>query len=143
MEDEADREFLAGVRDEVLAYFERHGVNHGGLPEQPAWYVAPYVAVWAVRSGQAPASTGWFAIAGDLPTDYVSSLDARDARSALQHFSRLWHEVADCMARGVQHPECRIGSPESWPELHDLLRRRADLLGEFASDDRVWSDSGR
>lgn len=140
MDPEGELAFLAEARREVLAYLERHGVKHGGVPEAPAWALAPYVSVWPVRSGRNPDATGWFAIAGDLPTDYVSSGDAQDARSVLRHFSRTWRDVADCMARGVQHPDCRIGSPEQWPELHDLLRRRADLLGRFASDDRVWSE---
>lgn len=142
MPDDVERELLAGARGEVQAYLARHGVEHGGVPEEPAWYLAPYVSVWAVRSGRHPASTGWFAIAGDLPTDYVSSRDARDARSALRHFSRTWAEIAGCMQRGVQHPECRIGSPDEWPKLHELLRRRASLLGRLASDDEVWSEGG-
>jgi uncharacterized protein DUF4826 len=138
-----DAAFLVEARAEVLAYLERHGVKHGGVPEEPAWYLAPYVSLWPVRSGRFPASTGWFAIAGDLPTDYVSTLDAPDPRSALRRFSRLWLEVAGCMQRGVEHPECKIGSPESWPDLQDLLRRRANLLGSWASDDRVWGKIGR
>jgi hypothetical protein len=139
MDEHTEREFLSRARSQVLEYLQHSGVTHGGVPENPDWHLSPKISVWPVMSSRG-AWPGWFAIAGDLPTDYVSSDIARDARAALRHFSRLWREVAECMARGEAHPECRIGSPESWPNLHDLLRRRAELLGEFAEDDGLWME---
>lgn len=140
MSEEVDAAFLTRARGDLLAYLERNGVKHAGVPEVPAWVLAPYVAVWMVQSGHHPGSTGWFAISGDVPTDYVSSHDAPDARAAVRHFARLWREIAAYMDRGEEHPECRIGKSESWPTLHGQLNSRAELLGEFAEDDRLWME---
>jgi hypothetical protein len=42
------------------------------------------------------------------------------------------------MARGEEHPILVIGSREQWPELSDLLARRAELLREWAEDESMW-----
>ena len=133
-----EREFLSSSRETVLRYLSHQDVMHGGVPQEPEWALPPYVSIWAIRSPKKPGGIGWYAITGDLPTDYVSSASAGDARSAMRHFARLWAEVAECMKQGVQHPDCRIGTPQTWPELHVLLSRRVGLLNDFARDDSHW-----
>ena len=104
-------------------------VDHGGVGEWPAFHVDPYVALWAVQSKRTPGAVGWWAISGDLPTDYISSSDGRHPREALRAISRSWFEVSDFMLRGEQHPTIKIGPPDQWPILGDLLRRRASSPG--------------
>jgi hypothetical protein len=83
---------------------------------------------------------GWWAISGDVPTDYVSFNDADHPREAMRHFARQWAEVSSFMLRGERHPESTIGTPDQWPELGNLLQRRAFLLQRFADDDTIWKD---
>ena len=59
----------------VENYLRSQGVEHGRVGEWPAWHVVPYVAVWAIESRVRPGSIGWWAISGDLPTDYVTAAD--------------------------------------------------------------------
>lgn len=125
-------------RSEVIAYLVREGVQHRGVSDQPAWFVSPYVAVWSVESQATPGVVGWWAISGDLPTDYVSSRDAPDPRSVVAHFARQWSEVAAAMRRGEPHPDITIGTPDQWPELADLLERRSQLLARFSEDTTLW-----
>lgn len=125
-------------RGEVLAYLAREGVQHRGVSTRPVWLVAPYVAVWSVESQAGPGTAGWWTISGDLPTDYVSAKEAKDARAVLVHFSRQWSEVAAAMRSGQPHPEIKMGTPDQWPELADLLQRRSELLGKFAADASIW-----
>ena len=42
------------------------------------------------------------------------------------------------MLRGEEHPHTKIGTPDQWPELGDLLRSRADVLQYYADDDENW-----
>lgn len=125
-------------RAAVIEYFLGEGVSHGDIPHSPDFCIAPYVSVWRVLNSEDPDDVGFWAIAGDLPTDYVSSNDARDAREVLRHFAQNWHEVAQCMERREPHPDIEIGSPEEWPELAPLLESRAQALQAMADDDDLW-----
>ena len=102
--------------------------------------ICTHLAIWAIESFAAPGSVGWWAISGDAPTDYVSFHDADHPRDAMRHFSRQWAVVSSFMLRGEPHPERAIGTPDQWPELGDLLRRRSQLLQKWADDDAIWSN---
>ena len=135
-----DSEWISKRRAELLGYLRREGVRHGGLPLKPDWFVAPYLSIWRVLSLKAPGATGWWAICGDVPTDYISSSEARDAREAMRAFSAHWKELARCMLRGEAHREFDLGDPKDWPVLGDLLRRRAKLLNQWSRDDEIWGE---
>jgi len=130
-----ESQWIADQRSRVLEYLRVEGVAHEGVPDRPDWFLAPYLAVWRVVSRKAPGVPGWWAISGDVPTDYMSSGEIRDAKRAMLAFARNWREVSNYMLRGEKHPEVAIGSQDQWPELGDLLRRRAELLTEFAAND--------
>jgi hypothetical protein len=124
----------------VEEYLQRERVDHLGVGEYPAFHVHPYLAAWAVRSKRAPGSVGWWAISGDLPTDYVSRGKIAHPREALRQFARQWRAVSGSMLRGKEHPEVMIGTPDQRPELGDLLRRRAQILQSYADDDGTWDE---
>jgi len=130
--------WIRAQRADVIAYLTRESVHHRGVSQEPLWFVYPYVAVWSVESQATPHVIGWWAISGDLPTDYVSGHDAHDPRSVLAHFARKWGEASAAMLSGQPHPEITIGTPDQWPELGDLLRRRSLLLTKFSEDTHLW-----
>jgi hypothetical protein len=142
-DDESDAErlraWLAELRGAVQTYLARERLAHGGVAAAPAWAAAPMLAVWPVRSATARGAVGWWAVSGDVPTDYVSARDVPDARHALAAFAARWHEVADQMARGEARPALTGGEPPDWPTLSALLRRRADALARWAGDATVWA----
>jgi hypothetical protein len=119
-------------------YLDGQGVAHAGVAQCPDWFVAPYLAVWTVKSIRTPGTVGWWAVSGDVPTDYLSSDAASDARSAVAALSLRWSELAGRMSRGESHPKMEVGRSEEAQELGELLRRRADLMAEFAADDTLW-----
>lgn len=131
-------QWLSDQRRHVLEYLGEQSVVHAGVAERPDWYVAPYVAVWTVNSVRSPGVAGWWVISGDLPTDYLSGGEARDARGAVSAFSARWREIAARMLGGERHPTMTVGRPEDALELGDLLQRRAELLADFASDAELW-----
>ena len=136
----AEEAWVAEQRNKVADYLQREGVQHGEIGEWPAWHLQPHLAVLAIESRVAPGRMGWWAISGDCPTDYVSFHDADHPREAMRHFARQWAEVSSYMLRGEPHPETTIGTPDQWPELGDLLRRRSQILQQWADDDSIWND---
>ena len=120
----------------VIAYLERQGIDHGGLPETPEWFVSPYIAIWKVMSPKAPGAVGWWAISGDLPTDYASSSGIHGARDAAQHFANSWRKLASDLAAGRQDPETTVGTGDA--ALSEPLRTRAEMLAWIAKDDDYW-----
>jgi hypothetical protein len=135
---ELEARWLVEQRGNVERYLEGQGVQHGGVAAEAAWFVAPYVSVWTVRSVATPSPIGWWAISGDLPTDYLSGHDATDARTALAAFSTRWRNVAGYILHGEDHPTIRIGRPQDGHELGDLLQRRAQILDDWVNDDGIW-----
>lgn len=132
-------QWLIDQRRLVEDYLSDQGILFPAIDEVPAFQVYPYLALWAVESKKAPGSIGWWAISGDLPTDYLSRGDGREPREALMAFARNWAELAECMMRGEAHPECRIGMPEDWPKLGNLLMRRAEMIRDISEDDAIWT----
>jgi hypothetical protein len=139
LEEPAEESWVEDQRTLVRTYIDRQDLRPGRISDWPAWHIHPYLAIWAIESAKAPRRVGWWVISGDVPTDYVSSIDASDPREVMRHFAQQWHDVATHMLRGQAHPAVSIGPPEQWPAVGDLLRRRAQLLGKFADDDSIWA----
>lgn len=132
--------WCAERRHEIAEYLQREGVVHGAIGTEPAWHVAPYASVWAIESLAAPGSVGWWAISGDLPSDYVSAAQAKSPREAVRAIASLWQEAAGFMSRGEQHPTFRIGAGKRDGELAPLLAPRAELLLGWVDDPEIWED---
>jgi hypothetical protein len=137
---EIEAQWCTERRQEVTDYLRREGLAHGEISAEPAWHVAPYVSVWAVESTATPGATGWWAVSGDMPNDYVSASKASNPREAVRAIATLWQEAAQYMARGEKHPTFRIGSGEQDKELAPMLASRAELLLEWVSDPQAWEE---
>jgi hypothetical protein len=132
--------WIEAERKQAEDYLREQGVDHLGVGEFPAFHVHPYLALWAVQSKSSPGSIGWWAITGDLPTDYISSNEGRHPREALRAFARHWRKVSGCMLRGEPHPDYRIGTSDESSELGGLLGRRAEIIQRYADDDEIWTE---
>ena len=131
IDDADDAAWVAAQRQVVVDYLGGQRLEHGGVSLEPRWFVAPYLAVWAVRSLVNPDEVGWWAVSGDVPTDYMTRGREQDAADVLIAFAVQWREAARLMALG-QHPEnCTIGDPTRAEELAPLLAARAELLHDF------------
>jgi hypothetical protein len=138
-----EAQWCAECQAQVTAYLQREGVEHGRVGEWPAWHVAPHVSIWAIESKKRPDWIGWWAISGDLPTDYISAAKIKHPRDAVRAIAEEWRELAKLMASGQRHPHLRIGQPEDGTLLGPLLERRAVMLLEWANDDSLWEDVDR
>ena len=110
VEDSDDAEWIAAQRQIVVDYLAGQRIEHDGVSLEPRWFLSPYLAVWAVRSRANPDRVGWWAISGDVPTDYIACSGERDSGDVLIAFSRVWKAAAKKMAAGEQLVNCIIGA---------------------------------
>jgi len=125
----------------VAEYLRAQKVKHGRIGEWPAWHVAPYASIWAIESLAHPEWIGWWAISGDLPTDYISSADVKPPqhpRKAMRVFAQNWMGVVNAWKEGREVENTRIGDASSHDEVGPLLEARAKLLMEWAENDSLW-----
>ncbi len=127
----------------VANYLGSQKLEHGRIGEWPAWHVAPYASIWAIESVARPEWIGWWAISGDLPTDYISAADVeppQHPRKAMRVFAQNWLEIANAWKDGREIDNARIGELSDHDKLGPLLQTRANLLMEWAEDDTLWEN---
>jgi hypothetical protein len=138
--DHDDAAWAAHQRTLVEHYLHSQGCDHGGVSLEPRWYLSPYLAVWAVRSKANPDLVGWWAISGDVPTDYLTAMRTlRNTADVLAAFSAQWSGAAEAMSRGEYRG---IGKPENTAHLAPLLRTRAAMLQELSDQLRAQENKG-
>ena len=136
----AEEKWIAAEREKVIAYLSSQRCEHAGVGEWPAFHIDPYIALWAIQSPSHPGRIGWWAISGDLPTDYMSSSSGYHPRDAMRYFGSTWLAASESMRRGETHEGMTIGTPNLWPTMAPLLKTRAELLRKYADDDNLWDD---
>ena len=138
--DRDDAAWAADQRKVVEHYLQAQGCNHAGVSLEPRWYLLPYLALWAVRSKTNLDSVGWWAISGDVPTDYMTATpELRTIADVLAAFGAQWSRAAEAMSRGHY---AGIGKRENIAELAPLLRTRAEMLQELSEEVRAEEDEG-
>ncbi len=143
MDDPSDAEeqmWSDGERARVIEYLRREGVEHGEVGDWPAWHIWPYVAVWAIESVRSPGWVGWWAVSGDLPTDYIACGAERHPREGLLDIATRWKRAAETWSENKSVEGWSVGVPEDRPMLAPLLATRAKLLLSWAADDDLWLD---
>jgi hypothetical protein len=134
IDDPDERAWVARQRRIVIDYLTSQRCEHNGVSLEPRWFVSPYVAVWAVRSKVNPDRVGWWAISGDLPTDYMTAAGQRTTGDVLVAFAMQWHAAAERMKDGEHLDDYVVGDPSRPKELAPLLEARAKLLQKFGDD---------
>ncbi|PEQ12929.1 hypothetical protein B2G71_08820 [Novosphingobium sp. PC22D] len=137
-DDPDEDEWCAKQRVEVVGYLSRHKLGSAKVGDWPAWHVAPVAAVWAVESLKVPGAVGWWAISGDLPTDYTTCCGDRSPRQAIREFGQKWLNAARQWEKGERLADWGLGSGELESEVAPMLMERAKLLLAWASDDSHW-----
>jgi len=140
MTEEAEELWCAEQRQIVADYLTNEGLVSPNVGDWPAWHIAPIVAVWAIESQSQPGEVGWWALSGDLPTDYTTCRDERSPRQALRDIGQKWSEAADVWKNGNRYEGMSLASKELERELAPVLGSRAQTLLEWTSDDEMWED---
>jgi hypothetical protein len=135
IDDAEDAAWVRRQRQVVIDYLVSQRCDHNDVSLEPRWFVSPYVALWAVQSRATPDRVGWWAISGDVPTDYLSAAaHLRTAGDILIAFADQWRAAAERMKDSEHLGAYVVGDPSRATELAPLLRRRANLLQKFGED---------
>ena len=134
IESEEDSAWVKRQREIVTSYLDKERCEHNGVSLEPRWFLRPHIAVWAVRSKKNPDRVGWWAISGDLPTDYITASHEKRTGDVLIAFAQQWRPLAERMARGESQPEYHIGPPSEATTLAPLLLARAEILQQFGEE---------
>ncbi len=135
---DADLAWCDARRADVEAHLQTVGLAHGRIGEAPAFYAVPYASLWAVESKDRPEWIGFWAIAGDLPTDALPAHGIDTPRDAMRAFGKRWTNHASAMEGGEV--------PQAWRHLSDgellkltaQFRKRGPALTLWADDASAW-----
>jgi hypothetical protein len=133
-----EAEWCATKRARVIEYLEREKLVRGQVGEWPAWHIYPYVAAWAIESVARPGWVGWWAISGDLPTDYTACGADRTPRGGVKDIAERWRDAAANWGEGRPVLDWSLGTLENQEALAPLLASRAELLLSWVADDTMW-----
>ncbi len=127
-------------RRDVISYLESQGIDSPQIGDWPAFDVAPYFGIWCVESKKEKGRIGWWAFAGDCPTDYVSEDGDCHPRSALRTLVSNWKRCIPYMKSGKQAPDIKFGDGSNLQELGELLENRVGILEDWLADDSLWEN---
>ena len=123
-------QWCAEVRGHVEAYLRDEQVEHGRIAEEPTWFVAPYVALWAVESKARPETVGAWVISGDVPMDLAAAEEHEHPRDAMHAIGDRWLRYAEDVRAGRANDAIVIEGVEDDQELVSML---ADEVASPAS----------
>ena len=95
-------------------------------------YLAPYMAIWKMESKR-PSNKTYWAMSGDLPSDFVDVKVAATARDAVRHFSMMWQMQAENLVRSGATRDA------TQAKFAQLLVSRAESLYRMHNDDKLWN----
>jgi hypothetical protein len=127
-------------RAQVISYLEKQGISDPEVGAWPAFEIAPHFGIWCIESKKRSGKIGWWAFAGDCPTDYVSEDGQCHPRAALRNLLSRWRDHIPYMKNGLQPPDVRLGDGSNIQKLGELLERRVAILQEWLEDDTLWED---
>jgi len=109
-------------------HLAENGVLFDSVVVEESRYLAPYVAVWKIKSQQ---GKYFWVLSGDLPADYIPFDTAPDVRSALKHFSLSWQLKAENIS-------ATNGIDETQQNYAKLLADRAISLYQLSEKQELW-----
>lgn len=122
------------VRDQFQRankHLAESGVIFESVVAEESRYLAPYVAVWKLKS---TAQKFFWVISGDVPCDYVAYENASNAREVLRHFSFNWQLKAENLQKQSNLDQTQL-------DFIDLLISRAEGLYDIYSREDLWKEN--
>ena len=107
------------------------------IEARPAWWLPHRIVIGQIRDTQQHMASVWI-IAGQVPTDYVSTEAAPTPRDAARHFAMKWQlDAARYKDPSIQE-ELGIEHKDDWEQLGEALALAAEALADLVADDRHW-----
>ena len=127
------------LRLRVIDYLQNEGIESPQVGDWPAFDVAPHFGIWCVESKKVKGKIGWWAFAGDCPTDYVLENGKCHPREALGDLLARWKECIPLLKSGQQPSGMKFGDGSNPKLLGELLETRVGVLVEWLNDDDIWN----
>ncbi|MDO6446896.1 DUF4826 family protein [Colwellia sp. 1_MG-2023] len=124
--DEEKQQWLKDKYQVATKFLADKGLVTVSVSDADSRYIIPLFSVWKLNL--IDKSSVWV-IAGDLPTDYIETSAAKDAREAVRHFSYKWQMQADQLLQ--------TGAKEQ-QEFANILISRAENLYNIFIKDEIW-----
>lgn len=109
-------------------HLAENGVLFDSVVTEESRYMAPYVAVWKIKSTD---SKYYWVLAGDLPTDFIAYGNAQSARGAIKHFSLSWQMKAESILQMTSADQTQL-------DFAKMLIERAEGLYDIQHNDALW-----
>jgi hypothetical protein len=124
--DEEKQQWLKDKYQVATKFLADKGLVTVSVSDADSRYIIPLFSVWKLNL--IDKSSVWV-IAGDLPTDYIETTAAKDAREAVRHFSYKWQLQADQLLQaGIVEQQ----------EFANILISRAENLYKIFTKDEIW-----
>ena len=122
----------------VRAQFQKaneHLASKGILPDNVAVtesrYLPPFFAIWKLNTKD---KQSFWVISGDVPTDHMALLAAKDAREAVRAFSLHWQlKAQQIIDSGI--------TDKTQQDFANLLINRAHGLYEMFEKEALWQET--
>lgn len=124
--DEEKQQWLKDKYQVATKFLADKGLVTVSVSDADSRYIIPLFSVWKLNL--IDKSSVWV-IAGDLPTDYIETSAAKDAREAVRHFSYKWQMQADQLLQTVAKEQ---------QEFANILISRAENLYNIFIKDEIW-----
>lgn len=111
-------------------HLAENGVIFESVVTEESRYLAPYVAVWKLKS---TSQKLFWVISGDVPCDFVAYENATNAREALRHFSFNWQLKAENLQK-------QTNLDQTQSDFIELLISRAEGLYDIYSREDLWKE---
>tara|TARA_X000001036_G_scaffold427692_1_gene456621 strand:- start:396 stop:824 length:429 start_codon:yes stop_codon:yes gene_type:complete len=127
----SDEERATWVREQFQKankFLAENGVLFESVVTEESRYLIPYLAVWKIKAMD---SKRYWVISGDLPSDYTSVDNAKDAKEALRHFAMHWQLKAENLINAKD-------ADKTQKEFGALLINRAENLFAMQNTPDLW-----
>lgn len=133
--------WVAECRERLARELGEEGLRLCTIGEEPVSYAPGLACAWGVESALSTGEVDWWVINGDVPTNYLPVSEAPGPRTFLRVIGQCWRATSGVLERGDQPAELAPIPPEDRARLGALLRRRSDILEEWAADDGAWEEA--
>lgn len=126
MTEQEQQEWVREQYQEATKYLATQGLVTDSVIVEESRYLIPFLAIWKLKVID---GSYFWAISGDLPTDYNTIDAAPNAREAARHFSLKWQ---------MQAENLRKTNDKEKEKFARLLVSRAEGLYDIFGQDELW-----
>jgi hypothetical protein len=109
-------------------YLAEQGVLFDSVVTEESRYLAPYVAVWKIKSIE---GKYYWVISGDVPSDTIPYASEKNAQDTLRAFSMRWQLQAEQILQSNTKDQLR-------KDFATLLITKAEMVYDLFANEKNW-----